>query len=91
MWAVDVAFVGVSTVVLLSCLACGWCAAWRVVLKRSPLIQKVMLEVQTPTMEKRERLELARKRRQQRRAFRERNARSRSEFHSYRELTKKEI
>lgn len=71
MWAVDLAFVGVSAVVLFSVAACGWCVAWHVVLKRSPLVQKVMLEVQTPTMEKRERLELARRRRQQRRAFRE--------------------
>jgi len=82
MWAVDVAFVGVSTVVLLSVLVCGWCAAWYAVLNRSPVLQKVMSELQTPTMEKRERLELARQRRQQRRAFRERNACSKSEFHS---------
>lgn len=67
MWVADVAFVGVSAIVLLSCLACGWCTAWHAVLKRSTLIQKVMLEVQTPTMEKKERLELARQRRQHRR------------------------
>lgn len=70
----EIVYVTGSTVVLLSLLACGWCTAWHVVLKRSPLIRKVASELQTPTMEKRERLELARKRRQQRRAFRERNA-----------------
>ena len=50
----DVMFVGVSTVVLLSLLTCGWCTAWHVVLKRSPLMRKVASELQTPTMEKRE-------------------------------------
>lgn len=67
----DVMFVGVSAVVLLSTLVCGWCTAWHMVLKRSSLMGKIASELQTPTVEKRERLELARKRRQQRRAFRE--------------------